>query len=306
MIAPAVLPESGPAASLPDPPGPPRPRAALLLLLRPKQWIKNAFVLAPLVFAGRAADTGALLHAAAAAGLFVLASALVYVFNDLVDAEADRRHPLKRATRPIAAGWVPELHAVGLWVVLAFALAAGIAAKPSVAPAVAAFVGLNASYSVWLKHVPVLDLLSVGAGYILRLWAGAAAIGVPLSRWMMVTALCLSVFLAAAKRMTERARSGPGARAVLGRYSAPVLVWITAAAGVGAFACYVSYVAAMRPNLWPTIPLVALGLGRFGWLLRRRQVGECPTDALWDDAVLLGIVALWIALSLLIVPVVTP
>ena len=283
-------------------PAPGRPRWPLLRLMRPRQWVKNAFVLAPLVFAGRAGDAAAWREAAAAALLFTVASALVYVFNDLRDVEADRRHPRKCATRPLAAGWVTRRRALALWGVLAAALAAGLALRPALVPAIGGYVALNTAYTLWLKHVPALDLVCLSGGYLLRLLAGAEAAAAPLSAWMAVTALALSLSLAAAKRLAEQSRSGEAGRAVLGRYPPGVLRAVAWGGAVAALLAYTAFTALARPELWPTTPLVAAGLGRFALLAHRDRLGECPTDALWQDRPLLAVVLAWGALCLWLVP----
>jgi 4-hydroxybenzoate polyprenyltransferase len=170
---------------------------------------------------------------------------------------------------------------------------AGAALRPSLAPTLAAFVVLNLAYSLRLKHVPVVDVMCVAAGYLLRVYAGAVAIAVPLSAWMALTTLTLSIFLIASKRAVELAGSGSAGRSVLGGYSPwHLTVWAQAAA-IGSLACYALYVAYVRPRLVLTIPLVVFALARYGWLVSRRGLGESPEDALWDDPPLLAAALLW-------------
>lgn len=281
-------------------PGPPR-RLALARLTRPRQWIKNGLVLAPLVFAGLARDPASVRLALGAALLFTLASAMVYVVNDLADLERDRLHPRKRHTRPLAAGRVSVRAARALWAALAAAVAAGALLRPAVAPPLAAFVALNLAYSLGLKRVPVVDVLCVAAGYLLRVYAGAAAVGVPLSVWMAATTLGLSVFLVAGKRAVELAGSGAAGRPVLDRYSARPLAWTAHAAAAASLGGYAAYVLTVRPVLLPTIALVAFGMGRYAWLVYARGRGESPEDAFWDDPPLLATVLAWAAACVLLV-----
>ncbi|HYJ78937.1 MAG TPA: UbiA family prenyltransferase, partial [Longimicrobiaceae bacterium] len=207
------------------PPAPARPGSARSLgrLLRPRQWIKSAFVLAPAVFAGVYLERAALLQALAAGALFCVAASAVYVFNDLLDVETDRIHPVKRASRPLASGTVSVPTARAVLAVLVVALAAGVAVFPAVAPAIAGYVALNAAYTLRLKHVAVVDLFCIAGGFVLRTYAGARAVDVPLSSWMLITTLALALYLAAVKRRQELATAGPEARRVLGQYTLPLL-----------------------------------------------------------------------------------
>lgn len=283
------------------PPAGRAPRLALLTLMRPRQWVKNVLVLAPLVFAGLAREPGSVVRAVEAALLFTAASALAYVLNDMVDVERDRRHPRKRHARPLAAGWVSARQARVLLAVLGAAVAAGTALRPAVAPALAAFLALNLAYSLKLKHVAGLDALCVCAGYLLRVYAGAAALDVPLSGWMLATTFALSLFLVAGKRGAELAGSGAEARSALGGYSPRVLLWLAWGSAAGSLVAYAAYVLVVRPVLLPTIPLVAFGLGRYAWLAHARRAGESPEDALWNDLPLLAAVVLWAAACLFLV-----
>ncbi len=281
----------------------PRPRWPLLRLARPRQWPKNALVLAPLVFAGRWRDAASAAEALLAVAVFVAASALVYVLNDAVDEPHDRRHPAKRLSRPLAAGWVTRREAAGLWCALALLVAGALAARPVLAPAVAGFVALNAAYTLWLKRIPVLDLTALAGGYLLRLYAGAAAVHVPLSVWIVVTTFFLSVFLAAGKRAREQGASGDAGRAVLRRYPPGLLSHIEHGAAAGALACYAAYLAFAHPELLPTAIPVALGFARFRFLSRAGRLGECPTDVLLGDPPLLLAVLAWgVSCALLVRP----
>lgn len=291
----AAAPSRSPAA--------PRPRWPLLRLARPRQWPKNALVLAPLVFAGRWRDAASAAEALLAVAVFVAASALVYVLNDAVDEADDRRHPAKRLSRPVAAGWVTRREAAGLWCALALLVAGALAARPVLAPAVAGFVALNAAYTLWLKRIPVLDLAALAGGYLLRLYGGAAAVHVPLSGWIVVTTFFLSVFLAAGKRAREQGASGHAGRAVLRRYPPGWLPRIEHGAAAGALACYAAYLAIAHPELLPTAVPVALGFARFRFLSRAGRLGECPTDVLLGDPPLLLAVLAWgVSCALLVRP----
>ena len=280
-------------------PGPPRPGRvrALGRLLRPRQWVKNGFVLAPVVFAGLVADGGAVLRALAATALFCVASSAVYVFNDLLDVEKDRLHPVKRVTRPIASGAVSVRTArVALGVLIAL-LVVGLIAFPAVAPAIGGYIALNAAYTLRLKHVAVVDLFCIAGGFALRVYAGAEAVAVPLSSWMLITTLSLALYLAAVKRRQELATSGNEARAVLGAYTVALLDGYAQTAASASIVFYSLYVIDVHPELAITVPFVLLGMFRYSYLVQSRNLGESPTEALWSDPPLILTILAWAALA---------
>lgn len=278
---------------------PPRRRRAAPVhaarLLRPRQWVKNGFVLAPLVFAGRAGDPASARAAAAAFVLFCLAASWGYVLNDLLDRELDARHPLKRKVRPLAAGILAPGAALAILAGLSAAVAAGMALRPALALPVAAYLLTAAAYSTVLKHVPWAELFTVALCFGLRVYGGAHGIGVPLSAWMLAATLFLALYLAALKRRQELRVRGESARPVLRRYSARTLDRFARAAGACAFLVYALFTLVERPVLLPTVPLVLLGLLRYRGLAEH-PAGESPTDALLSDRVLAAVVLAWAAL----------
>lgn len=295
MPAPAKIPAPPPLAAVPT--AAPRMRAPVLRLLRPAQWIKNGFVLAPVLFSGAFHDGGALGRAGFAALLFCAAASLAYVMNDLRDLADDRRHPAKRLTRPLASGAVSVSRARVVAAVLAVVVLAGALAAPSVGGVVALYLAVNLAYSIGLKRVPVVDLFCVASGFVLRVWAGALAVRVPLSTWMLVTTLCLALYLAALKRRQElRATVQGGGRAVLGAYSPALLERYAQTAASGAVIFYALWVVDVRPGLALTIPAVLFGFFRYAYLVEARDEGECPTDTLWRDPPLLLTLAAWCAM----------
>jgi decaprenyl-phosphate phosphoribosyltransferase len=270
---------------------------AVARLLRPRQWVKNAFVLAPVVFAGLVMDAESVLRALAATAVFCVAASSVYVFNDLLDVENDRVHPVKRLSRPIASGAVSVRLARTILGVLVALLVAGVVALPEVALAMAAYVALNAAYTLRLKHVAVVDLFCIAGGFVLRVFAGAEAVRVPLSSWMLITTLSLALYLAAVKRRQELATSGGDARAVLGRYTVALLDGYAQTAASASIVFYSLYVIDVRPELAITVPLVLLGMFRYSYLVQTRNLGESPTEALWSDVPLILTVLAWAALA---------
>ena len=275
---------------------------AVLRLLRPEQWTKNLLVMAPWVFAGLTGSRELGLSALAAAMLFAAASSMVYVFNDYIDSESDRVHPVKRFTRPIASGAVTPLTAFAVGVILFFLVLSGAVSFPALRLPLAAFVVVNLLYTTVLKHLPVLDLITVASGYLIRVYAGAVAVGVPLSVWMGSTTVFLSLFLVSSKRYVELSRGELGGRGVLSSYSPGFLNVFHWAAGVATLACYLSFVLLVRPRLLGTIPLVVVGLARYAWLTQSLTKSESPSDVLLEDGPLLLAVIAWSVLAVMLVP----
>ncbi len=271
----------------------------LLRLARPKQWVKNGFVLAPLVFAREFNDASAVANALIAFTLFCVASSATYILNDLRDVERDRTHPVKSWSRPLAAGTVKPRAAIALLVVLYVVLIAGWFWSPRATYVIAGYLVLNFAYSFWLKHQPVLDIFSVACGFVLRIYAGAMAIGVPVSSWMAITTLCLALYLAAIKRRQELATSGDGSREVLRRYSVALVDRYAEISAVGALIFYSLFVMASgNDRMSFTIPLVIFGLFRYWYVVETLEGGESPTDVAVTDKPLMATVALWVGVCL--------
>ena len=271
--------------------------AGLVQLLRPRQWVKNVFALAPLVFAGKFLDPSSVALALAACALFSLTASLVYIVNDIHDREHDRRHPVKSKKRPIAAGRVSVQQAMGLWLVVAVAVAVGLYELPRLAPVILGYLALNLAYTFVLKHQPVIDIFTIALGFVLRVYAGAVAIAVPVSSWMFVTTLCLALYLAAVKRRQELMQSGKEARKVLKSYSVSLADRYAEMSATGALVFYSLFVVTTRPELVWSIPFVLYGLFRYWYVVEIMEGGESPTDALLKDWQLMVVVLLWGAVS---------
>ena len=235
----------------------------LIRLMRPRQWIKNGFVLAPLLFTGQFWQADRAGQALLAALLFCLASSAVYIVNDWRDAERDRQHLVKRHECPLASGAVTPRMALALLLALGALLAAGAWMQPGVMAVIGIYLALNLAYSFGLKHQPVIDIFIVASGFVLRALAGAVALEVKLSSWMFVTTLCLALYMAAIKRRQELARSGDRGRQVLQRYSLPLIERYAEMSATGALVFYSLYVMSAHPELIVSIPLVLFGLFRY-------------------------------------------
>ncbi|HHW40168.1 MAG TPA: decaprenyl-phosphate phosphoribosyltransferase [Syntrophomonadaceae bacterium] len=276
-----------------------------ILLLRPKQWVKNFFVYAALIFSRNAFDPLLLGVTTAAFALFCLLSGGVYVLNDICDRERDRLHPVK-CGRPVASGRVP----VGTARVYAAALLGGgifasFAVTPLLGIVAVAYTGLMIAYTLWLKEQVILDVFSIAAGFILRVVAGVAATGVSLSPWLILCTLFLSLFLALGKRRHELyllKLEAQEHRPALDHYSfgfIDQMVSIVTSATVLSYSLY-TFLAPTSRLMMLTIPLVLYGMFRYLYVIYRANGGGAPEDVLMNDLPLQVTVLLWIAACLLI------
>jgi 4-hydroxybenzoate polyprenyltransferase len=266
----------------------------LIKLIRPKQWIKNSFVLAPLLFSGEFLDTHAVISALIAALLFCGASSATYIVNDVRDIQRDRAHPKKSLTRPLASGIVSIPCALALLLILYAGLIGAWFFVPKVVNVIAFYLILNIAYTFILKHQPVLDIFTIAIGFVLRVYAGAMALSVPVSSWMFITTLCLALYLAAVKRRQELSQSGTSGRSVLDKYSISLVDRYAEMSATGALLFYSMFVMSAKPDLAITIPLVLFGLFRYWYVVDTLDGGESPTDALFADWQLLAISAVWV------------
>ena len=283
---------------------------SLVRLARPSQWLKNGVVLAGLIFSGEAIHIFALEVAALAVAIFCLLSSSVYVLNDLVDREKDRRHPLKKG-RPIASGRVSPATAVlfcGLLLVMALAGAWFI--NWSFFIISLGYVVLNLSYSFWLKNVVIVDAMSIAVGFVLRAYAGAYAIEVPASKWLAINTLFLALFLAFGKRRHELVFLEDDAashRTILSKYSPYLLDQLIGIVTASVVVVYMLYTFSPEvstklgtENLFLTIPFVIYGIFRYLYLIHQEEKGGSPTRVLISDRPILVNVILWLATVVLV------
>jgi len=265
----------------------------LIRLMRPKQWVKNGFVFAPLLFTGELLNSNAVLQTVFATLFFCIASSATYIVNDLHDIELDRRHPKKSKSRPLSSGIVTPRAAIVLLALLYFVLLMGFYLMPKVLLVISAYLLLNLAYTFFLKHQPVIDIFTIAIGFVLRVIAGSMALGVDASVWMCVTTLCLALYLAAIKRRQELANSGADGRTVLKSYTVKLVDRYAEMSATGALLFYSMFVMSTRPALVITIPLVLYGLFRYWYVVESLDGGESPTDALFADWQMLAVVILW-------------
>ncbi|MGH7372896.1 MAG: decaprenyl-phosphate phosphoribosyltransferase [Candidatus Rokuibacteriota bacterium] len=284
--------------------------AAAVVSLRPRQWSKNLFVFAGLIFS-QSLFTPLVWPALGAFLIFCALSGAIYVFNDLADVEKDRVHPTKR-NRPIASGALAAPTAAVLGVVLLVgSLVAAFRLSVPFGLVAAAYAILLVAYSLWLKHLVILDVLTVAAGFVLRAVAGAAAIAVEISGWLVICTILVALFLALGKRRHEyRTLRGDAAahRPILAEYSESFLdqmVAVVTASTVTAYALYTmspETVAKFHTRLLPvTLPFVLYGIFRYLYLLYRRELGGNPSDLLLNDRALLVNTVLWMLALLVII-----
>ncbi len=277
----------------------------LIRLLRPHQWVKNGFVFVGLLFGNAWHDERTVFAAVAVFLAFCLVSSAVYVLNDLVDREQDRQHPEKRH-RPLASGTVSVRAALAAAAVcLGGGVAAGLAVGGPPAAILGAYVVLNLAYSLGLKHVVVLDVFLIAAGFMLRLLAGTVGIGIAPSRWLVLCGLMLTLFLGFAKRRAELnalLAASAGHRRVLEHYTPAMLDQFTSVAAAATVIAYSLYTVspetiAIHGTGWliATVPFVLYGLLRYLFLLHRRNGGGDPTRDLLRDPHLLVAFLCWVA-----------
>ncbi|MEZ0395431.1 MAG: decaprenyl-phosphate phosphoribosyltransferase [Anaerolineales bacterium] len=275
---------------------------ALLKALRPRQWTKNAFVFAALVFDGKLFILDDFLRTLAGFGLFCLVSSAVYLINDILDIEADRQHPAKR-NRPIASGKVPLPLAAAAAVVLALgSMAAGYVLAWQFALTLLVYVALMLAYSKWLKHALILDVLVIAAGFVLRVHAGTTLVTVErFSPWLYVLMTLLALYLGFGKRRAElyllEAASG-GHRKVLDGYTIPLLdqfITIVSGTTLVVYSLYTFFrpEAPANHTLMLTIPFVAYAIFRYLYLVQVRNIGGEPEEILLSDRPFQISILLW-------------
>jgi len=278
---------------------------SVLRACRPRQWSKNALLLAAPAAAGVLGHGTVVLRVLGALAAFCMLSSATYLLNDVRDVEQDRRHHRKHL-RPIASGAVSEAFALRLAVALALAgLALAALVRLEFAAVGVGYLALTAAYSLWLRHVIVADMLVIAAGFVLRAVAGGAATGVGLSRWFLLVTSFGALFVVAGKRHAElfgRAHEvrGGATRTTLRLYSEPVLLAVLSAAAAGTIIAYALW-ATHRPEHGPwyeiTIAPVVCWLARYA-LLVARGAGEAPEELILRDHALLALTLLWTALFL--------
>ena len=289
-----------------------RPLAvSLFLSLRPSQWTKNLIIFAGLIFGQRLLDPAAVGASIGAFLVFCALSGAVYLVNDVADRDADRQHPTKRF-RPIASGAVPLSLAIATAAILAVVgLTAAFLLRFEFGLAAAAYLALLGSYSGPLKHVVIIDVLTIAVGFVLRAVAGALVLGVEIGHWLLIVTLLLALFLALSKRRHELVLLAEGAtshRRILEEYSPYLLDQMIAAVTASTLVAYAFSTISPEviqkfgtDKLGLTFPFPLYGIFRYLYLVHQKEGGGSPSDMLLNDRPLLVCVALWAAAVVLII-----
>ena len=310
MIGPSRVPVAGADAAPQIAPARKYALAPLVISMRPEQWTKNLFVFAALLFGNRLLDAGAVGTAVATFVVFCGLSASVYLVNDVLDRDADRQHPLKRS-RPIASGELPVSAAVATAVLLTSAsLAGAFLVRPVLVLAAGAYIALLVMYSATLKHIVIVDVLTIAAGFVLRAVAGGLALAVPISSWLLVCTTLLALFLALSKRRHEMTLLGDQAtwhRRILEEYSPYLLDQMIAVVTASTLIAYSVYATSAETaaklgthRLGLTIPFVLYGIFRYLYLVHQKRGGGSPAAMLLTDRPLLACVGAWSACVVLL------
>lgn len=277
-----------------------------IAISRPKQWIKNLFVFAALIFSKSFSNYTLVYKTVLVFLSFCVASSLVYSINDLLDADKDRKHPKKR-NRPIAKGTITKKEALFLIAVLFISLVLILLTyRSAVSLVLIAYLANNILYSFKIKHVVILDIMSIALGFLLRVIAGAVAINVSVSPWILLCTLLLSLFLGFSKRRNELLLLGDGAekhRKILEEYSVEFIdsmLSIVTACTVMAYSLY-TFFAYSNKFMMLTIPFVLYGIFRYQYLIHKKGEGGSPEEIVISDKPLLLSIVLWVICSACIV-----
>jgi 4-hydroxybenzoate polyprenyltransferase len=272
----------------------------LIKTMRIRQWTKNAFIFAAIVFDGKLFQLSDLLHTLAGFGLFCLISSTVYIFNDLLDLEADRQHPTKK-NRPIASGKLPVSVAISAGIILLIlTLLLGYLLAWQFALVLLAYFVMMLVYSKWLKHIPIIDVFIIATGFVLRVHAGTTLIQVQrFSPWLYVCMTLLSLYLGFGKRRAELAlltENASSHRKVLEGYSISLLdnyIIIVSGTFIVAYSLYTFFRPEAPLDLMLTIPFVVYAVFRYLYVIHINHAGGEPEEILLTDRPLQLAIALW-------------
>lgn len=278
---------------------------AYILLLRPKQWIKNFFVFAALLFSGNIGKPAYIAASTAAFVVFCLTSSAVYIFNDLMDIEKDRKHPRKK-NRPLASGVLRKREAAVLsLLILPSAVYAAFRINTGFGITVVLYLLNNLLYTLYVKHLVILDVMSIAIGFILRVAGGALAISVEISPWLLLCTLLLALFLGFSKRRNELVilqEDAQSHRAALENYSLGFIdnmLSIVTASTVISYSMYTFFANENKYSM-VTILFVLYGIFRYQYIIYNKNMGESPEEVVLTDKPLLINIILWVIACIIV------
>jgi len=269
------------------------------LLTRPFQWVKNVVIFIPLIFAKKLFELDAFVLSSIAFVSFILASSIIYIFNDICDLEKDKKHPIKK-NRPLANNSLKKKDAYLLIILLGLLLLVLLKFNISILGIIIFFFILNIFYSLYFKNVVIIDLLIVSLSYVTRVLAGSIIINVALSAWLLICVFSTSLFLISFKRLAEIKMSGSKGRQILKKYNTEILLKIIDVSAICSIVFYSLYTVFVNANLIYTIPLIFLGFFRYYYLYYTAKIfEESPVKIIFCDKPILILLILWLIIVLI-------
>ena len=269
------------------------------LLTRPFQWVKNIIVFIPLIFSKKLFEVDAFVLSFNAFICFVLASSIIYIFNDICDIEKDKKHPIKK-NRPLANNSLKIKDAYLLILLLGLLLLILLKYNISILEIVIIFFILNISYSLYFKNLIIVDLIIVSLSYVIRVLAGSIIINVTLSNWLLICVFSTSLFLISFKRVAEIKISSFKSRLVFKKYNNEFLLKITDISAICSIIFYSLYTVIIHPNLICTVPLIFAGFFRYYYLYYTAEVfEESPVKIIFSDKPIFALLILWLIIILI-------
>ena len=268
------------------------------LLTRPFQWVKNVIIFIPLIFAKKLFELDAFVLSSIAFVSFILASSIIYIFNDICDLEKDKKHPIKK-NRPLANNSLKKKDAYLLIILLGLLLLVLLKSNISILAIIIIFFILNIFYSLYFKNVIIIDLVIVSLSYVIRVLAGSIIINVALSAWLLICVFSTSLFLISFKRLAEIKISGIKSRPILKKYNNEILLKIIDVSAICSIIFYSLYTVFINPNLIYTVPLIFLGFFRYYYLYyTAKTFEESPVKIIFNDKPILLLLILWLLIVL--------
>ena len=270
------------------------------ILTRPFQWVKNVIIFIPLIFAKKLFELDAFVLSSIAFVSFILASSIIYIFNDICDLEKDKKHPIKK-NRPLANNSLKKKDAYLLIILLlGLLLLVLLKSNISILGIIIIFFLLNFFYSLYFKNVVIIDLIMVSLSYVLRVLAGSIVINVALSAWLLICVFSTSLFLISFKRLAEIKISGFKSRPILKKYNNEILLKIIDVSAICSIIFYSLYTVFVNPNLIYTVPLIFLGFFRYYYLYyTAKTFEESPVKIIFSDILIIILLIAWLVTVLI-------